>query len=818
MVGISFLRVTKLKSKILPKALNLSVATIVALSGIFSAVPFLFPASAAAATLSVCTSGCTYTSIQTAVTAAAAGDTISVGPGTYAEVVSISSKNLTLLGSGSSQSTVTAFNIANANVTIDGFTINPGSSNSGVGLQFNSGTSETIQNNVITGYGYDSTNHHGTEGVSLAGTSGLVFQHNVLTSPTPTGQTQFSAAAAQDGIFFGSGVSNNIQILNNTFTNASTYPGTDIGLSVTSASNPVISGNTSTGGATFVTLFNSTGSYVTNNNATTDPNISGSGIYIGGGDTNTTVTGNTATGFFYGVALRNNFGDGPSTGITITSNTLTNNYGGGIGAAGTAINASETVIAHNNDLSGSNPVGVSNTTSGIINATSNYWGSPNPNFTLVISGSGSVTHTPWYTDNMTTLSTADDLTSLSLSAGTLSPAFSSTTTSYSALVANSVTTVSTTSSASTGASVTFSAGGSNLAIGSNTVTVTSADGTGNKAYTVTVNQAAATQTLPDNSGNATINNATPQVVVTSSTQPVNITVTSGTTDATIDYSSLKTSSTTAVVPQTTIQTQSANVQIQAGTTVTASGSWDGVINLPTVQTNSNISIPTPPGTSTTLGTVIDVGSDSVNLTFDKPVRLLIAGQANKLVGFIRNGTFTQITTACTADNANTQLSANNDCFINVDSDMVIWTKHFTKFATYTQDNTYVVQSGDTMSGIAAKFGLTLAQLEALNPQAGHPAGNFSLILPGDVLSVGGAVVTASTSAAAQNSTPEQSTTPKILGESSSPLSSTPKVSSAGIVTAKVANNHTWYWWATTTAFVLVVLGGGSYYYILRKKA
>jgi len=348
---------------------------------------------------------------------------------------------------------------------------------------------------------------------------------------------------------------------------------------------------------------------------------------------------------------------------------------------------------------------------------------------------------------------------------------------------------------------------------------------------VSLSSSVTTITVPDSGGNATVNNATPTAVVTSPSQPVNVTVTNGTSNAGVDYSSLGLSGGTVTIPQTTIQTQNANVTIQAATTVTASDpSWNGVITVPTVQSNSSVTIPTPTGSTTTIGTVIDVGAGNISLTFDKAARLFIPGQAGTLVGFIRSGNFTQITNVCSADTqvAGNALPAGGDCYINVGSDMVIWTKHFTEFVTYTsapttataqKSNTYVVQSGDTMSGIAAKFGLTLAQLEVLNPQAGHPAGNFSLILPGDVLSVGGAVVTASASAATtQSSTPQQSTTPKVLGESNSPLNTTTKTSAAGLVTAKVANNHTWYWWATTTAFVLVVLGGGSYYYILRKKA
>lgn len=48
-------------------------------------------------------------------------------------------------------------------------------------------------------------------------------------------------------------------------------------------------------------------------------------------------------------------------------------------------------------------------------------------------------------------------------------------------------------------------------------------------------------------------------------------------------------------------------------------------------------------------------------------------------------------------------------------------------------NTYTVKPGDTLWGIAAHTGHTLSQLEAYNPQAGHPAGNFNNIFPGDVL-------------------------------------------------------------------------------------
>lgn len=54
-------------------------------------------------------------------------------------------------------------------------------------------------------------------------------------------------------------------------------------------------------------------------------------------------------------------------------------------------------------------------------------------------------------------------------------------------------------------------------------------------------------------------------------------------------------------------------------------------------------------------------------------------------------------------------------------------------------NSYIVRKGDNMSAIAQRVGVTLGQLESMNPQAGHPTGNFGNIWPGDELQVGSVV-------------------------------------------------------------------------------
>ncbi|HVO86457.1 MAG TPA: hypothetical protein VMT23_01850 [Candidatus Binatia bacterium] len=175
-------------------------------------------------------------------------------------------------------------------------------------------------------------------------------------------------------------------------------------------------------------------------------------------------------------------------------------------------------------------------------------------------------------------------------------------------------------------------------------------------------------------------NSTPQVVVTDPNQPVTVGGDSG--GQAIDLSSLV----NGTLPQITINTNNATVTIPAGTTVTAGGTWNGILSAPTVLNNSSVTIPTPSGTTTTVATVIEVGAGNLNLTFNKGVRILLPGQAGKLVGFVRNGDFTQISQPCTADSqaAGDALPAGGDCYISVGSDMVVWTKHFTTFVAYSQ--------------------------------------------------------------------------------------------------------------------------------------
>ncbi|MBI4052546.1 MAG: hypothetical protein HY394_00735 [Candidatus Diapherotrites archaeon] len=126
--------------------------------------------------------------------------------------------------------------------------------------------------------------------------------------------------------------------------------------------------------------------------------------------------------------------------------------------------------------------------------------------------------------------------------------------------------------------------------------------------------------------------------------------------------------------------------LPAGTKITGGAGWNGTINVPTVKAGSMVSVTPDSGTTAGDVGVIEIGFGDTKILFDKAARLLFSGQAGKYAGYSRNGTFYPISTTCSADTqaAGDALPAEGDCRITVGSDLVIWTKHFTLFATFTQ--------------------------------------------------------------------------------------------------------------------------------------
>jgi hypothetical protein len=109
------------------------------------------------------------------------------------------------------------------------------------------------------------------------------------------------------------------------------------------------------------------------------------------------------------------------------------------------------------------------------------------------------------------------------------------------------------------------------------------------------------------------------------------------------------------------------------------------------------------GFNSTVTSAITVGSSESDLTFGTPVQLIFAGQANTSVGWYNHaGTFTQITDTCDSNSAATTIDsgkvfpAAGSCYINVGSDLIVWTEHYSTFTTYTL--TAASSSGGGSSG------------------------------------------------------------------------------------------------------------------------
>ena len=160
-------------------ALGLAVT---ALLGISTGTGLIAPASASAATLNVCPSGCPYTQLAPALAAADDGDTIRIGPGTYDGGVTIdvsvrlvgAGARRTIISGGGPVVTIGEFGaVAEPTVSIEGVTVTGGITRSspestpftgqegvfaaGGGVEippnadFSGGATVTIANSVITG-------------------------------------------------------------------------------------------------------------------------------------------------------------------------------------------------------------------------------------------------------------------------------------------------------------------------------------------------------------------------------------------------------------------------------------------------------------------------------------------------------------------------------------------------------------------------------------------------------------------------------------------------------------------------------------------
>lgn len=203
--------------------------------------------------------------------------------------------------------------------------------------------------------------------------------------------------------------------------------------------------------------------------------------------------------------------------------------------------------------------------------------------------------------------------------------------------------------------------------------------------TITVDEKITTYEVCISQAIKAIENAT----ITIPDVPVTITVPDGVENTEIQVSQ------NSALPRVKVESSQVDMTIPNGTTVAGSDT----IQLPEVKPSSSVTVPA----AQTVSLVIELGSEMGTITFSKPCRLVLKGQSKKSVGFIDNaGNFREINrpasltgltgegdidaVAAVLDKEGMQEGA-ADC----GKDIIIWTKHFTRFVAYkTSTNVPVI--------------------------------------------------------------------------------------------------------------------------------
>jgi hypothetical protein len=330
---------------------------------------------------SIVGSSTVYTTIQAAVNAALAGQTINVDAGTYPELVTVS-KTLTIRGAqagvdarlntrqtGTGESTVTGtttstgsrtsgFYITADNVTIDGFTVQGNTSESkyGAGIVIAPNHSGThILDNILQ------NNVSGLRLANNSSTNAAIIQHNVFRNNNNDGET------GGRGIYTDASVSGgnltNVLIDGNFFSHNSGGSGSSLyeaaihlgSYTANSQSNITVSNNIFESNGKSVLAWNVTNLSITGNFSTYNHDESSGGLRFEGGLNNVTVTGNTLM-------------DGPGTAIRIDNKAFP------------ADNKNFVITGNNFIHNGQDGfVGglrvIAQEYSGLLDARNNYWGS-----------------------------------------------------------------------------------------------------------------------------------------------------------------------------------------------------------------------------------------------------------------------------------------------------------------------------------------------------------------------------------------------------------------------------------------------------------
>lgn len=222
------------------------------------------------------------------------------------------------------------------------------------------------------------------------------------------------------------------------------------------------------------------------------------------------------------------------------------------------------------------------------------------------------------------------------------------------------------------------------------------------------------QLVKKNDTEATIDPNTPQLVVVDANASLSIIKIPSTVVApTINYTQIlnRSSNTVTISNLLTISQfnngmNSVNTQVTLApnTVIKGPSTWNGLINLPTIQSITSVSLPIQSEITNTITQVIEVGFGSTQLNLTNPAKLVFYGHAGQHVGFTHAGPLTEITTTCQNDAIP---SGSNECKTDLNSDLVIYTNHFSSIGTWTSASSgsnNVASVGGGGSGVGASVG------------------------------------------------------------------------------------------------------------------
>lgn len=129
------------------------------------------------------------------------------------------------------------------------------------------------------------------------------------------------------------------------------------------------------------------------------------------------------------------------------------------------------------------------------------------------------------------------------------------------------------------------------------------------------------------------------------------------------------------------------IVISKDTVISGPAGWDGKLYLPTL-TENKADLATADGSYASDVEPIMMGLANQSLTFSLPVKITFENRAEQRVGFVnKDGEFVEITNVCADPDKplEKEFSKTGECKAIDGEDLVIWTKHFTNFVYYGEE-------------------------------------------------------------------------------------------------------------------------------------